>query len=488
MIHHPPANFTISLLKNIETIKEQLNHTTELVVRTIRIGETKYNLALVYLDDLVNTDVIRDFLITPLFLFRKMEKSDTGSFIDHLASEHIRVSSAEMVSSFEDALNGIVRGQTLILVDGFDSGIIAETAQWEKRSVEQSSRQRSPGGPMIGLSELLKVNLNLIRNIIQSPSLCVETKQIGRYTKTEVSIVYLKDKVDRIALEKVRTRIDILDVEYVLEGRVVDEALEGRKKTIFPLVFITEMPDIVAASLYEGRIAVLVNGTPTASIVPSLFVQYMAQPNEYYLKAGKLSNRLILFFCYFLTVCLPGIYVAVANFHSNWFPSKFAKDYFTASDTILSYFWEVSLFMIILYVLMLTSFRIQTDIIIVASLVGTMMISSTAVDAELVHPLSLIIVGMTFLASLLFSTGGMASAALTLRYPFLLLGNFIGLSGMGVGFILLILYMASLRSVGVPYLAPLIPFRPQEFKDVFYRGDLKRLINSPHKYPHDDKE
>ncbi|MEH6939380.1 spore germination protein [Bacillus sp. JJ664] len=487
MNYHDPANFTSSLHKNIETIKEQLHHTAELVVRTIRIGESKYNVALIYLDELVNADVIRDFIITPLFLFKGMKKSDTGLFIDHLASEHIRAASVEMVSSFEDALDGIVRGRTLILVEGYDSGIIAETTQWQQRSVEQSSRQRSPGGPMIGLSEQLKVNLNLIRSFIKSPDLVVEMKQIGIFAKTDLSIVYLNHKVDKQALEKVRTRIETLDVEYVLESRVVEDALEGRKKTIFPLIFNSEMPDIVAAALYEGRIAVLVDGTPQASIVPALFVQFMAQPNEYYSKNGKLSNRLILFFSYFISVFLPGIYVAVANFHIDWFPGKYAKKFFEF-ETMLPLFLEVLLLLLILYVLGLASFRIQTDLIVLASLVGTMVISTTLVDAKLVHPFSMIIVGISFLTNFLFVTGGMASAALTLRLLFLIIGSFFGLTAMGTGLLFLIFYMALLRSVGVPYLAPIIPFQPQEFKDVFYRGDLKKLINSQHKYPHDDKE
>ncbi|MEH7511668.1 spore germination protein [Gottfriedia acidiceleris] len=483
------VNFTINLHKNIETIKEQLHHTTELVVRTIRIGETKpFDVSLIYLDNLVNADVIRDFLITPLFLFQEKKKNESGPFIDYLAARHIRASSVEIISSFEDALNWIVRGKTLILVDGFEHGILAETTEWQQRSVDQSTRQRVPSGPMVALTEQLKVNLNLIRSFIPSPNLVVESKQIGRLTKKDVSIVYLKDKVDKIALEEVRTRIDTLDVEYIIEGRVLDDALEGRKKTIFPLIFNSELPDIIAAALYEGRIAILVNGRPSASIVPYMFVQHMTEPNEYHSKVGRLSNRLTLFFCYFLTICLPGIYVSVANFHSNWFPSKFVKDYFTASDTILSYFWEVSLFLTILYIMAITSFRIQSELIVVASLVGTMVISTTAVDAKLVHPLSLIIVGIAYLTNLLFNTSGLASAALTLRFLFLIAGNFWGFSGMGIGLVLLIIYMARLRSVGVPYLAPIIPFRPQEFKDVFYRGDMKKLINSPHKYPHDDKE
>lgn len=483
------ADFTNSFHKNIEVIKEQLHNTPELVVRTIRIGETKsFDVALLYLDDLVNADVIRDFIITPLFLFQNIKKNDAGPFIDNLASRHIRASSVEIVSSFEDALGGIVRGRTLILVDGYDSGIIAETTQWQQRSVEQSSRQRSPGGPMIGLSEQLKVNLNLIRSFIKSPDLVVEMKQIGKFAKTDLSIIYLNNKVDQQALEKVRTRIDTLDVEYVLESRVVEDVLEGRKKTIFPLIFNTEMPDIVAAALYEGRIAVLVDGTPQASIVPSLFVQFMAQPNEYYSKIGRLSNRFILIFSYFLSVFLPGMYVAVAKFHNGWVPAKFAKKYFTQTDTILPFFLETTLLLFILYILVLAAYRIQSDMIIVVSLVGTMVISTTAVDAKLLHPLSLIIVGVATLTNFLFITGGMSSAAFTLRLLFLIIGNFFGLTAMGIGFLLLILYMALLRSVGVPYLAPIIPFRPQEFKDVFYRGNLKKLINSEHKYPHDDKE
>ncbi|MEH6937526.1 spore germination protein [Bacillus sp. JJ664] len=130
-------------------------------------------------------------------------------------------------------------------------------------------------------------------------------------------------------MDEVRKRIDLLDVEYVLESRVVEDALEGRKKTIFPLVYNTEMPDVVASALYEGRIAVIVNGTPMASLVPCLFVQYMEEPNEYYSKTGRLSNRLVLAFCYFLASCLPGIYLAIRNFHQHWFPNKFAEAYFS---------------------------------------------------------------------------------------------------------------------------------------------------------------
>lgn len=483
------SEITTSLRKNINIIKEQLNHTSELVVREIQIGEAQtFNGVLLYLDDIVNSEFIHNYIIKPLHSIKNLTKTDTTHFISNLASRHVRSPSVEIVTSFDKALNGIVKGRTLILFDGYDTGILAETTEWQKRSIEQSSRQRSPAGPMIGLSEQLKVNLNLIRSSIQTPNLCVEMKQIGRLSNTDLSIIYLKDKVDKIALEEVRTRIDRLDVEYVLELQVVDDALEGSKRTIFPLVLATEMPDIVASALYEGRIAVMVNGTPQASIVPSLFVNFMTEPLEYYSKVGRLSNRLILFFCYFMTVFLPGIYLAIIHFHDKWFPAKFAKKFFEEKETILPLFAEVMLLVFLLYLMGLASYRISADLIVVASLVGTMVISTTAVDAKLVHPLSLIIVGTSYLTSLLFLTGGLGSSIFSLRYLFIIIGSFFGMTALGIGFVLLVIYLSRLRSVGVPYLAPIIPFRPHEFKDVFYRGDLKKLINSPHKYPHDDNE
>lgn len=481
------VEFSKQLNKNVHLIQKRLHHTSDLLIRTIQIGESTHlhEVAIVYMDSIANSQIIRDCIVTPLLIIQSINEKE--NLVQRIAYRHIRSESIKILQSVNDSIEGIVSGKTLILIDGYDSGIIVDTTEWQQRSVEKSIRQSTAEGPTIGFSEQVKVNINLIRGYIQSENLCVETKKVGRFTKKEVSIIYINGKVDEIALNEVRSRIDSLNIEYAFELSVVDDALSG-SQSIFPLAYITELPDVTVSALYEGRVVVIMNGTPQALIIPNLFIQFLQQPNDYYMRTGRLANRIITLICFLMTILLPGIYLAIANFHENWLPKKFSDKYFTHGETILPFFWEISLLLFLLYVLGIASYRIPKDLIILASLVGTTVISSTAVDAKLIHPLSLVIVGITFLTQLLFMAAGMSSPTFSLRFIFLLIGNFLGVTAIGIGLMLLIIYISRLKSVGVPYLAPIIPFNAKEFKDVFYRGNLKKLINSQHTYPHDKND
>ncbi|WP_129689529.1 spore germination protein [Gottfriedia acidiceleris] len=478
-------DFTKGLNKNIKKIKEGLHDSPELYVRQIQLDANGDNIgALLYIDGIVNTELIRESIIEPLHSIRIKDKD---TFMNTLACYHIRSENVELITSISSSIEGILSGKTLVLIDGFESGILVDTAQWEQRSVEQSTRQRNIQGPLISFSEQLKVNLNLLHNIIQSPTFMVEKKKLGRIAKTDVAIVYLTDRVDQIALQEVHNRIDSLQVDYVLESRVIEIAIEGTQKTFFPLSFNTELPDAVASALYEGRIAIMVNGTPSATIVPNLFVQYFQQPSDYYVKQLKLSVRLITIISFLITILLPGFYLAFAKFHDNLVPKEIHKKFFVETVTVLPLWAEVFLLIFLLQILGIGSYKISREMILVVSLISTITIGTTAVDAKLVHPLSLIVAGLAYLTSTMLTIGTLPSSLQPIRYIFLFIGNFFGFTGLGIGLLIMIIHMSRLRSVGVPYLAPLIPFNFKEFKDVFYRGDLRKLINSPHKYPHDDK-
>jgi len=485
VVQEQSAELSRQLNKNIHLIQEGLHNTSDLIIRTLQIGVSphRHEVAIVYIDGIVNSQIIRDGIVTPLLNIQS--NNDKENLIQILANCHIRSESIQILQSVNESLVGISSGKTIVLIDGYNSGIMVDTAQWQQRSVETSIRQSTTRGPAIGFSEQLKVNINLIRGYIQSENLCVEMKKVGRFTKSDVSIIYLNGKVDEIVLSEIRSRIDALSIEYVFEPTVVQSALSGRK-TIFSLTNVTELPDVAVSALYEGKVVVIMNGTPQAYILPNLFIQYLQLPNDYYMKEGRLVNRIIILFCLLMTILLPGLYLSIINFHQNWVPKKFAEKYFSHGETILPFFLEVCLLLFLVYILGLASLRIPKEMIVLSSLVGTLVISSTAVEAKLIHPLSLIIIGTTYLTQLLFLTGGMSSATITLRFIFFIIGNFLGVVAMFIGLILVIIYMSRLRSVGVPYLAPIIPFNSKEFKDVFYRGNLKKLINSKHTYPHDN--
>ncbi|MEH7349748.1 spore germination protein [Gottfriedia acidiceleris] len=478
-------NLSKGLNKNIKLIQKGLHESPELFVRQIQLDSNGDNIgALLYIDGIVNTELIRESIIDPLHSIRI---NDKDTFMNTLACYHIRSENVEVITPISSSIEGILSGKTLVLIDGFESGILVDTAQWEQRSVEQSTRQRNIQGPLISFSEQLKVNLNLLHNIIQSPTFMVEKKKLGRIAKTDVAIVYLTDRVDQIALKEIHNRIDSLQVDYVLESRVVEIAIDGTQKTFFPLSFNTELPDAVASALYEGRIAIMVNGTPSATIVPNLFVQYFQQPSDYYVKQLKLSVRLITILSFLITILLPGFYLAFAKFHDNLVSKEIHKKFFVETATLLPLWAEVFLLIFLLQILGIGSYKISREMMLLVSLISTITIGTTAVDAKLVHPLSLIVAGIAYLTSTMLTVGTLPSSLQPIRYIFLFIGNFFGFTGMGIGLLILIIHMSRLRSAGVPYLAPLIPFNFKEFKDVFYRGDLRKLINSEHKYPHDDK-
>lgn len=482
-----PSNLTKSLSKNTKIIQEKLNNTAEFTTRNIQIEGHNYKIhygALIYLDGIVNTQTIRESIIQPLAKVKRIPKE---VFIKTLACQYITAESAEEISGIDQVVDEIVKGKTLLIVDGFEVGIIVDTSDWKARTVEKSFRQRSPSGPQIGLNEMFKTNLNIIRSYIKSPELVVEMKKIGRYVQEDVAIVYLKSKVDQLCLEEVREKIDSIDVEYALEGRIIDDALEGNRPTLFPLTKTEEMPDVIATALYEGRIAIFIDGTPEATVVPALFVQFMQVPNSYYEKTGRFADKPLFFISFFLSFLLPGVYMALQKYHTDWFPKKAVKIFF--EDLVgFTPFWDMIFLIFILYLISMAAFRISGDMIIVASLLGTTVISSTVVQSKMIHPMSIVVVGTAVLISLLFMFGGMGAPLLPLRIIFLIIGDWFGFTGMGIGLVILIIYMSRLRSLGVPYLAPIIPFHPKEFKDVIFRGKLKNLLNSVHRYPHDKKQ
>ncbi|XRG79437.1 spore germination protein [Rossellomorea sp. GAMAL-10_SWC] len=472
------SSLVVSIEKNINYLKEMFNNGTDLKVRQITVNdEVIRDAAVLYIDGITNTQSIQDNILTPLL---RMIKFKT---IDAVITRHLSIADVMKVTDYEDILSGLSKGKTLILVDGYEEGILADTADWQMRSINEPDTQRSLKGSLIGFNEQLKVNVNLLRNIIPSNKLSIENLQVGNEVKTDVSIIYMDGFVDQSILDDTRSKIKNIDVTYLLEARVIEDALEG-KKTFFPTVFTCERPDVTVSALYEGRVAILVNGIPYSIIVPCLFLHFFHQPDEYHTKSGRYGFRLLRFFSWLFSIILLGFFETVVRFHHDWVPRKFAKTFFTGSDTMLPIIFEILFVMIIFQLLTEASLRIPKSTVIIVSLIGAIVVGQTSVTAKLIHSVTLIIVGINFLSSIAIAAGGLYGSVMTLRLVFLFLGFFFGLKGIIIGLIILIAYMATIRSMGVPYLAPFIPFNPKEMKDALFRGDLRKIINSKHSYPH----
>ncbi|MGG0177200.1 spore germination protein [Gottfriedia acidiceleris] len=474
-------SLSISLHKNLMQIRDNINKTSDLKVRTFTINdEVVRDAAILYIDGITDTKNIQENLLKPLQGIYRIKS------IESIISGKLSIIDVSVVTKFDEICIALTKGKALVLIDGYDQGILADSSDWQMRALAEPDAQRTSRGSLIGFNEQLKVNVNLLRNMIQVPDFTVETISVGNKSKTDVAIVYIEEFVDQKVLDETRKKINGIDVTYLLETRVIEDALE-EKKVLFPLVFTCERPDVSVSALYEGRVIILVNGVPYVLIVPTLFIHYFQQPDEYTAKGSRFVIRLLRFFTWFLSIGLFGLYVTLVRFHKDWFPDLFSKKLLTQSDTLLPLFMEIMFLLFIFELLTEASLRIPKTTVILVSLIGAIVVGQTSVEAKLVHPLSLIIVGINFLSSISIAEGGLYGVMRTLRFALLLLGYFFGLKGFIIGIVLSIIYMAFLKSVGVPYLAPFIPFRFKELKDVLFRGDLRKLINSKHTYPHKDQ-
>ncbi|PEL13410.1 spore germination protein [Bacillus sp. AFS017336] len=474
------TTLSISLHKNIKQIEEAVNKSSDLKIRSFTIDVVR-EAAILYIDGITDTRNLQENILQPLQGLSNIRN------LESIVSERISIIDAGLVTKFNEIYFALTKGKALVLIDGFDQGILADSADWQIRALSEPDTQRTGKGSLIGFNEQLKVNVNLLRSLIQTPDFTVESISVGTKSKTDVAIVYIEEFVDKNVLEETRKRIKEIDVTYLLEARVIEDAIE-EKKVLFPLVFTCERPDVSVSALYEGRTIVIVNGTPYVLIVPTLFIHYFQQPDEYTMKGRRFIIRFLRFFSWLLSILLLGLYATVVQFHQDWFPHKFSKDLLTQSDTLLPLPLEILFLQFIFDLLSETSLRIPKSTVLLVSLIGATVVGQTSVDAKIVHSLSLIVVGISFLTSMSLTAGGLWGVMSVLRILFLLIGYYFGLTGMAIGLIITIIYIANLKSVGVPYLAPFFPFQYKEFKDVLFRGDLRSLINSKHTYPHKDKK
>lgn len=473
------------LKENIINIKNTFHDSSDLIVRNIKAGfKGSFEISVVYLDGIIDLDLIQEYVVKPL-----LEPFKTVGFkeslIDQIIERIIESADVKTTTQFKESTDAIVQGSTVLLINGYRKGIIIPSPKWAERSIEVSIGERTARGPQIGLTEKMKTNINLIRSSLKTPDLCVETVEFGSISPTSVSILYIEGIVDKGILKEVKKKLKSLTIKYVLSERVLEDVLEGKPRSFFSRVRHSERIDGVVSSLFEGRVVVIVDGYPFAIIAPALFIDFIQAPDDYHISMGRFTNRIMRLIAFILGVYLPGVYIAIANFHKDDLPSKISKA-IISKDELLPTFWEIFILLFLIRMLVDVSFRLPNSAVILVSLIGTIVIGETAVTAKLIHPVSLIVIGITALSSFLVDNRGLVGADATLRILFLIIANFFGFNGIIIATTIQIIYMVSLKSVGVPYLSPLIPFKMQEFKDTFYREDLQKLINSKHTYTEDN--
>ncbi len=295
---------------------------------------------------------------------------------------------------------------------------------------------------------------------------------IGELSQTDVAIAYIEGLATEALLDEVRTRLSRIQIDGILESAYIEEFIEDAPYSPFPQIQNTERPDIVIANLLEGKVAILVDNTPFALIVPMTFWNGLQAVEDYYERFIYTSFiRFIRYILFNITMYLPSIYVALITYHPKLIPTTLLISIAAARDSVpFPTIIEALLMELVFEGLREAGIRLPKAVGSAVSIVGALVVGQAAVQAGIVSSPMVIIVATTGIASFSIPRYNLGTALRLVRFPMLILAGMFGLYGIVIGFIVLTIHLVNLRSFGVPYFNPVAPQIPEDLKDVLLRS------------------
>ncbi|HZH58784.1 MAG TPA: spore germination protein [Metabacillus sp.] len=480
---------------NLEHIKEVVGNSSDVVIRDFKAGQSgEIHIGIIYTDGLADKTLVQDFVLETLMVQIRDANFDPltvqTSLFEFIKARSLPTGELIEIENFEDLFFHFLSGDTILLIDNFTKGLAIGSRGWVDRGVQEPSSQTVVRGPKDGFSETLRINTALIRRRIKDPNLWLETKQLGKKTKTDVGIMYLKGVVNEKIVKEVHSRLDKIKIDAILESGYIEELIQDKTYTPFPTVFNTERPDTVAAAILEGRVAILVDGTPFVLIVPALLVNFFQASEDYYQRADIATLiRLLRYLSFFLALLTPSAYIAVTTFHQEMLPTPLLISLAAQRDGVpFPAIVEAIIMELTFEILREAGVRMPRAVGSAISIVGALVIGQAAVEAGIVTATMVIVVSLTAISSFVSPTFNMGIAVRILRFGFMILAGTFGLFGIILGLIAMVLHLNSLRSFGIPYLSPNAPFILQDQKDNFFRFPHWALFTRPRLISQKDRD
>ncbi|WP_277584402.1 spore germination protein [Psychrobacillus antarcticus] len=475
------------LQDNIKIVKDTLGNSSDIIIREIQIGKGGVLKAgIMYTDGLSDTNSIQDFILESLMLDikdaeLKVELTPNPKIIEMIKDFAMTTGEIKEVTKFDQLFLSLLSGDVIFLIDGYSEGLIIGNSRWVERGVTESTTQTVIRGPREAFSENIRINTALIRRKIKDPQLWMETKIIGKRTRTNVAVMYIKGIANDKVVKEVHFRLDRIDIDGILESGYIEELIQDAPRSMFPTVYNSERPDVVAAAILEGRVAILIDGTPFVLTVPALFVQFFQSSEDYYQRSQITSLvRILRFFSFGIALLAPALFIAATTFHHEMLPTSLLISLAAQREGVpFPAFIEALIMEITFEILREASLRMPRAIGSAMSIVGAFVVGTAAVEAGLISAAMVIVVSLTAIANFVSPTYDMSMSVRMLRFIFMGLAASFGLFGVTVGLIALVLHLCSLRSFGIPYMYPLAPFNISAQKDTIIRLSIWKMFTRP---------
>ncbi|WP_224726766.1 spore germination protein [Paenibacillus vietnamensis] len=482
----------VSLEKNMELIKRELGESQDIIFRCLQLKDAESTKALiVYVQGMVDDERLNEFILQPLHRedFPGEGELSPKGMLERMKNKQLSTGIVLDISDWKLFFQKLFMGYAIIMLEGSDTALGASVVGGERRGIEEPKTEMAIRGPREGFTESIRVNTSMIRRKIRSPKLWLEQWTIGEISQTPVSIMYVKGLADENVLADLRERLESIRIDGVLESGYIEELISDQKWSPFPTVINIERPDAVAGNLLEGRIVILIDGTPFVLIVPAILNMFFQASEDYYQRFDIATFlRMLRFVSFLIALMMPSVYIAIVGYHQEMIPTQLLLKLAAQREGVpFPAYLEAFIMEFVFEILREAVVRMPSAAGNTISIVGGLVIGQSVVEAGIVSPAVVIVVAFTAISSFVSPAYSLGIAARLLRFLLLLAASTLGFYGIGLVVLLLLLHLSNIRSFGMPYLKPFAPSYFRDMKDTLVRAPMWLMRNRPERLASENK-
>lgn len=472
----PDCDVFSSLNKNYDYLKVQYNSliNSDIILRPfcINVLGKNYNALFLGIDGMISPSLVNNFLLRPLMkgtpVINKPQFTDNGvqfkkvkkvNVEDYIFDKLLPQNTVKKINKFSEISKSVNSGDCALFVDTLNIAFVIDVKGFESRGIDTPKNEIVVRGSQEAFVENLRTNTSILRRLINSSELIIENTNVGTISKTNVAICYMKNITNSSLIAEVKYRLNNIDVDYVVSSGNVEQLIQDNTKIAFPQMISTERPDKAVNHLLEGRVVIIVNGSPYCLIAPGVFIDYLSSPEDFNLKHqyANLLKFLRIIAC-FITLLFPGIYIAVLTYHTELVPTALLFTIASSRNSVpFPAIFELLLMEISFELIREAGLRIPTPIGPTIGIIGTLVLGDAAVSANLVSPVLIVLVAITGVCSFAIPDFSLNFTFRIYKFVYIFLGYFAGLLGIAVGIFIQVIILCNLKSFGVPYLVPYAP-------------------------------
>lgn len=479
-----PKNIFSSICVNLEYMNIIYNKmvNSDIIIRefTLTARNNQYQAFIIYIDGMVNSEFINRFILDPLMLrndantysgeenrivkqaitnnitVRKVKRFD---LLDYIYTHLIPQNSVKKVQEFADIISGINSGNCALFIDTLDTAFDIEVKGFKQRGVDKPENELVVRGAQEAFTEVIRTNTSLLRRFVNNEKLIIENIEVGNLSNTKCAICYMKNIANNDLVAEVKYRINNVNVDYLISSGQLEQLIEDNGKTSLPQLISTERPDKATNYLLEGRVIVLVNGSPYALIAPGTLIDFLSSPEDLNIKF-QFANLLkfIRVIAFVFTLLLPGLYVAITNFHQELIPTELLFAIVASRESVpFPIIFELIVMEISFELIREAGLRVPSPIGPTIGIVGALILGQAAVDANIVSPILIIVVAITGICSFAIPDFSLGFHCRLFQFVYIIMGYWLGFLGIAITLFIHFLITINLKSFGYPYLQPYAP-------------------------------